>query len=39
MTLMLRQPRHGRLHPLTIGLFTFAVTVAILLSGPGTALA
>lgn len=39
MTLMFRRRRHRPLHPLTIGLFTFAVTVATLLSGSGTALA
>ena len=39
MTRILHQLRQGRLHPLAIGLVTFAVTVATLLSQPGAALA
>ena len=37
MTLMFPPLRQRRLHPLTIGLVFFAVTVATLLSVPGTA--
>ena len=35
MILVLQQLRQGRLHPLAIGLATFAVTVATVLSSPG----
>lgn len=35
MTLIFEQLRSGRLHPLTIGVLTFAVTVATLLASPG----
>lgn len=39
MTLIMQQLRKGQLHPMTIGLVTFAVTVATLLSNTGGAIA